>query len=299
MTVETARQAFERIEPILAQLELSEENVPAEGLEFIEAKTETLIGYLTNLSFYMVLKATPGAEIPTSLFEQLFKQRWLLQRARPLDQRMSYSIEKLLKEWKTPDAARAATPGTLRTTVCADASRSDETPTEEQKLYKAPRFQAVEAPTKVTKNDKLEKQVERKRQRFEQGEMMRELREEFVDAPIEVGGSGGAAGSLELEALERKAAHKTRYEEDNFMRLMPTRKDRKENKRLRALKDKSQSAGVASLEDISDISKLVSGGGDKRLDELKNARGALKRQRDAQDEAFFGGNRQSKRKNKK
>eukprot|EP00397_Hematodinium_sp_SG-2012_P052967 GEMP01062955.1.p1 GENE.GEMP01062955.1~~GEMP01062955.1.p1 ORF type:complete len:304 (+),score=90.59 GEMP01062955.1:23-934(+) len=299
MTVETAIQAFQKLEPIVSRLVLDEQNVPAEGLEFVEAKTETLLSYLTNLSYYMVLKATPGAAIPTGLFEQLFKQRWLLQRARPLDQRMHYSIEKILKEMQSPDAARASTPGTLRKNVTdADGDDAEAPVEEEQAVYKAPRFQAVEAPTKTTKNDKLEKLVERKRMRFEQGELMRELREEFVDAPLEIGGSGhDAKGSMELETLERKAAHKKRFEEENFVRMMATKKDKKETKRLRELKMKSQSAGVASLADISDISNLLQE--DKRLVELKDARGRLKRQREAQDEPVFGGgNRQKKRQNK-
>jgi len=274
--MEAALHAFEKMEPILEELS-RDEDVPSEGLPYLEAKTETLLGYCANLCYYIILKSTPGAEIPTALFEQLFKQRWLLQRAKPLDQRMKYSIEKLLKEWKAPDTTPAPAPGSLRMSITDDAE-AEISNTGDNKKYSAPRFQAVEAPVKETKKDKLEKLIERKKKRFEQGEMMRELRAEFVDAPIQVGGSGrDAKGSLELEALERKAEHKKQYEEDNFVRLMPTKKDKKEAKRLRALQGKSQNSGVASLNDIADISNLMEQ--DKRLGELQEAR-ALKRQRE-------------------
>jgi len=286
--MDSVTAAFDKIETIVSRLEEMKEdkdNAPSEGLEFLEAKTELNLNYLVNLSYYMILKTCPGTPLPDVFIEQLFKMRWLLQRSKPLDQKMQYSIDKLLKLSQNPETTVAtAKPGKLRQSVTEDVpvdGEENDVTNEGDDIYKAPKFAAAEIRDKVSGEDRLEKLVERKRKRFEQGELMRSLREEFVDAPEEVGTAGNdIRGSKELEVLQRKQNDRIRHEEENFTRLLVKKKDKKEMKRLKELQQKSTSAGVASFQDIANVDNLVRQ--DRRLSELEDARAQLKRKRGAE-----------------
>merc|ERR1712100_858063 len=86
---------------------------------------------------------------------------------------------------------------------------------------------------------------------------MRQIREEFTDAPVEVGEDTAydrGRSQRVLEAVAQKAAERERVEEEGMIRLRTTKEERKDMKRLRQqMKKGGKAQGAVSLQDLTDL----------------------------------------------
>lgn len=127
-------------------------------------------------------------------------------------------------------------------------SREDEADSE---LYQAPRLAAVPYTHDVESRQK-EKEKRNKR-RLRATELAQTLRAEYGEAPEQEDMHGGSDYGKQRAAARRLAereAEKIRAEEEGMVRLMTSRKDKKEKKRI--LRMESSNLGA-----ISDLSNLV------------------------------------------
>jgi len=125
-----------------------------------------------------------------------------------------------------------------------------------QGLYRPPRMEAMPFMDADGKAEKEAERLKRKRQKLRSSEIFETLREEFSTAP-EVSASGGIAGlSQEGKKLQAEADERQNFEEDRFVRLTMSRKDKKDISRR--------------TKDMSDFTKIGSFGGIEDFDEIIN-----------------------------
>ncbi|GKY99715.1 hypothetical protein MPSEU_000925500 [Mayamaea pseudoterrestris] len=123
----------------------------------------------------------------------------------------------------------------------------------EDNIYKAPRHAAV--PYTHDKVDKEKEREKRQRRRMRASEVAQTLRAQFDEAPEQDDLHGGSKLGLQREAAQRvarRAVEKEKHEEENFMRLVTKRSDRKERERVMRQENSNLTA-------ISDLGNIVRG----------------------------------------
>jgi hypothetical protein len=119
-------------------------------------------------------------------------------------------------------------------------------------FYRAPRLASVPYPS----NSDRDKQ-KRLQQKLRATELARTLREQFGDAPEQEDLHGGSDYGRQRDAARRLAEQereKTEFEEDNLVRLVTSRNQKKEKKRLM----RQEGSNLAAIADIGNIARSVS-----------------------------------------
>jgi len=227
---------------------------------YLEMKAQLFLSYLIALTYYLLLKVKGVPIRSHPVVPRLLWIRSLLEKLKPVDQRLQYQINKLM-QWNdakkveqqagVPDA-HALRPGSLTATVAdEEEEEKDEEQNEEEKeheAYKPPKISQVEyTGDHVSMQEKAEKELERKKARLERSEFMRSLREEFTDAPREV---HGEERSARAEKAARLLQEQQEYEEDTMTRLKVKKAEaRKQKQALR--EGRRTSGGAVSLYDAA------------------------------------------------
>lgn len=241
---------------------------------YMEMKTQLMLSYLICLMYYLLLKVRGAPVAGHPVVDRIIWIRTLLQKLRPVDERLAYQMSKLLqwvdtrkKEDTATEAApdpHALRPGVLALGVEDEEEEADaaEADAQDDGVYRPPRVSSVEyTGDHITEKDRAERDLEKTRERLNRSEFVRSLREEFTDAPVEVGLETRSAAA---QRAMRKLAEREAYEEDNMTRLRTSKREQKEMRRL--LEDGKKPSGVDSLADISDFRELAAelGGGGGR-----------------------------------
>lgn len=67
------------------------------GVSYLEAKYHLLLSYCVNLVYYLLRKAAGQSINDHPVVLQMVRIRTLLEKLRPLDAKLKYQVEKLLK----------------------------------------------------------------------------------------------------------------------------------------------------------------------------------------------------------
>jgi len=211
-----------------------------------------------NISFYLLLKAEGRSVKNHPVIEQLVRIRLLIDKLRPLDQKLKYQIEKLVKAAAVGGSIGAGTKKTLFCTLLSsdggmvladetlkhkpnlkafgDEAESDEegqsyededgevSKVSKSGLYVAPKISATHLDRAEEKRNRREAKRDSK---AKNSLMAQHVIEEFGDEPVEQPADliARQADSGEEERKEREE-----YEEETFQRLTLTKKDRKKRK---------------------------------------------------------------------
>eukprot|EP00927_Polykrikos_kofoidii_P083143 TRINITY_DN8447_c0_g1_i1.p1 TRINITY_DN8447_c0_g1~~TRINITY_DN8447_c0_g1_i1.p1 ORF type:complete len:447 (+),score=101.17 TRINITY_DN8447_c0_g1_i1:49-1341(+) len=300
--VTTLRQLRRRLEDLREAADRATERFakPAgkdEGTDnnsaYVEMKVQLMLSHLISLLYYLMLKVqgTPVKDHPVMM--RLIWVRTLLEKLRPVDQRLQYSMTRALR-WAAAVAnpesdvgdPRALRPGELATTV-EDVSEDDDAAgtakdADGDGIYKPPRIAQVDyTGDHVSALERAEKDLERKRDRLQRSEFVRTLREEFTDAPAEF---HGRIRTTVAEKAQRKLAEQQEYEEENMTRLRTSKRDKRAQRRL--LRDTNVTSGAVSLNELSDFKDLANSlepnaGGDGRRGKRERRGSALSEYQDA------------------
>ena len=123
-------------------------------------------------------------------------------------------------------------------------------------LYQAPRFAAVPFADREKAEEKAEQDRARRRRRMRQSELLQTLREaDGSERPEEDDLGGGAALGKQREAARKIAerdAERKQFEEENMVRLLESRKDKKARGRMMREEQSNLSA-------IADLGRLAAG----------------------------------------
>jgi len=235
------------VQPLLT--EVVKKNLPtSEGISLLETKFHLLLNYCMNVGFYMLLKAEgkPVQEHP--VITQLVKLRLLLEKLSPVDQKLRYQVQKLLKlatdgQDATPDDEALSHRPNIDSLEEGQMEQDDlDEQLNPSGVYKLKKI----APVSYDDPDKKKKPARRIKSNSAVASF---VQEEFGDAPVEINYSG-------KPQLTEQAKVEIDFEEDHFMRLGKIAKQRKQQEKnilqRSQLEDPLDFRDLTSFGDLSD-----------------------------------------------
>ncbi|CAO3641466.1 unnamed protein product [Cunninghamella echinulata] len=249
------------------------------GVSFLETKYQIMIQYILQLAFIIHSKISGKSIKDHPVIESLVELRVILERMKPIETKLKYQIDKLVRTAVMGEQQLAkdkdsqvndpmAFKPNPQNLLAKDGESEDEDDDDEFNndkstgVYRPPKMAPVAYEENVTKKSRQEKNEERLREKASRSRLMKDLMTEMNDAPEEVDVFGGVnEGTGYGEQMDRKIKEKNDYEENNYMRLAVTRK---EKKHLRA---KNKMRFESEFDNLNDFSNLV---GIQDVDEREN-----------------------------
>lgn len=264
----SAQHVASLVDNMLQKVRLGELSTD-QGLSFLEMKYNMLLSYLINLTYVVLLKCS-GIQIENDpCIDRLVEIRTVLEKIRPIDHKLKYQIDKLVKTATSTTNANdpasfKANPEEMNADVDTDDD-SDAAPVTKStevksNVYVPPKLSSVIYPDDKSRQDKL------KRKTSLSAAIMQDLREEYLDTPLEIAQTNRAQQLLSKQQKERQE-----YEEEYFTRLPVERKE----KHLR----RSQLTTLGSLGDeVTDFgtNSAAGSGSSKRKRRPGKAKGSKK-----------------------
>lgn len=268
-----------------------------EILDFMVTKQQLLLSYCSNLVYYITRKLNGQSVSEHPIMKELLALRLTMEKMKPLDSKLKHQIDRLMK-LSTMDASEQVT-NSLRPNVAnliskngskmlskkdlADNDSDDDSNNDaveeedsgsghqsdsddngdvanEDQLYRAPRMEAVPYIDAEYKANKEAEKLRQKRKKIKNSEIYAALREEFSSAPEQTS-STGIDGFTALEKkLKSDAKEKQDFEEERFIRMTTTRKEKKARKRSeREVNHLNLMRGFGNVEDFDDVIEAVGG----------------------------------------
>ncbi|CAL8400343.1 neuroguidin [Gadus morhua] len=241
----------------------------AKGLSFLDLRYQLLLFYLQDLTHLISLK-TEGAKIKESqAIERVMAVRTVLEKMRPLDHKLKYQIDKLVRTAVTGSLAEND-PLHLRPNpenLMSKLSESEESGGEDglpsvsekktaafgDRKYIPPKIAPMHYDGDVTEADRKKEQQDRLRRSALRSSVIQELREQYSDTPEEI----RDRRDFQTERQSRDDQHRKNYEESMMVRLNVPKAERLARKRSM----QGMSGQLNSITHFSDISALTGGAG--------------------------------------
>jgi len=200
----------------------------SKGISLLDIKCHTLMSYLGDLAHVILKKSKFESIKDDASIERLVEQRTVLERIRPLEFKIKYQIDKLVKtalsgfvDPNDPDRFRATIDGLADADDNEEDEQSDADEAEGRSLkktkdvvYVVPKVTAVPYDGDESRAVKRQKEYERAKKRALQSSVMQELREEYADTPVEM-----QINTVGLKNKQSKYDYeRQKYEEDYFTR---------------------------------------------------------------------------------
>jgi U3 small nucleolar ribonucleoprotein protein LCP5 len=204
----------------------------SKGISFLQMKNSLLLQYISNVS-YIVLRKCSGKKIEGEpAIERLVKLRTVMEKIRPIEQKLRYQVDKLVSIAESGHVADndplrfKPNPDNLLTKQGDDSDDDNENDGEQVKKYIAPK----NVPQHFDGNKTLEEldaenQVARKKHHLSKS-LIEDLKRQHLDTPEEV----HLHSDVKKNKLIEEERERTLYEEDNFIRLPITKADRQKRR---------------------------------------------------------------------
>lgn len=204
----------------------------SKGLSFLEMKFHLVLDYLINLTYSMILKLSGKSLVDQPCIERLVEIRTVLEKVRPINKKLSYQIDKLIKMVSSTEGQN--NPLSFKPNLDNLVNKDDDLDGSEDDGGDESKNKDVYVPPRVTavpyeEEDKTKKKADKARQRSLNNALLQDLRDEYSEAPEEMryGRNSNAKAKLQKKEDERE-----QFEEDNFRRLTVTKKDRMMKRKL-------------------------------------------------------------------
>jgi len=205
------------------------------GISLLEVKMQLMLSYNVALGIFMMLKLEGKKVEGHPIVERMAYLRTLLEKLRPIEARLKYQIDKVLR---STDASAAAAgeaggsdplshkpnAGSLVPKQRGDADRGAGSYSEDgghggglgsgDGIYKPPRMTAMPYDDDMSAEGKKARKAEKDRLRLLNSDMMQELRSEFTTAPEEISHVDAFKSDAQAALKERED-----IEENNFVRF--------------------------------------------------------------------------------
>ena len=283
----------ELIEPLLAKIKREENEdgsiVTENGLSYLETKLHLILNYCINLGFYLVLKAAGRSVKDHPVVSHLVKLRLTMEKLRPLDAKLKYQIDKLLKIAATtsnaidqhhrnaansnnnisnvihdeedglnfrPDMSNLVGPSGLNDDN-VDISSSNgyngnnNNNNNNNHVYQPPKRMAVQYYDDESAQAKAQRKDERRKRQLKNSRMISELANELSERPEEL--QEERTGDARLDRIEKE---RERFEEEYMTRLVVGKKLKKQRK---AAERKKNMVGttLGNFDDFDRIDELM------------------------------------------
>lgn len=263
-------------------------------VRYLEVKQQLLYSYCTNIVFYLLLKVEGKSVKDHPVMKQLLEIRYAMEKLRSTDNKLKSQIDRLLKYAESnkndsgsstlrpnPMALLAADSTSKKKEVVSDDSMSadgsdmdsdsDEDVGQASGVYKPPKMNAAIYKENETAAQKAENALLKQRRKLKNSEILETLREEFSSAPENSSSTGLLGKTQEERRIEEDMEERRKFEEDRFVRLSLTRKDKQAVKR----RERELMKGGLGADDL-----LVDIGDVEELDSLVNKHNKVKRGED-------------------
>ncbi|XP_032199750.1 neuroguidin [Mustela erminea] len=271
----------EQVMAVTAQIQALTKKVQAraypteKGLSLLEVKDQLLLMYLMDLTHLILDKASGGSLQGHPAVLRLVEIRTVLEKLRPLDQKLKYQIDKLVKTAVTGSLSEndplrfKPHPSNMMSKLSSEDEEEDEAEEGQSaasgkksakgtvKKYVPPRLVPVHYDE--TEAEREKKRLERAKKRALSSSVIRELKEQYSDAPEEI----RDARHPHVTRQSQEDQHRINYEESMMVRLSVSKREKGRRKRANVM-----SSQLHSLTHFSDISALT--GGAPHLDEDQN-----------------------------
>jgi U3 small nucleolar RNA-associated protein 3 len=244
----------------------------SQGISFLEMKYHVMIMYCTHIVFYLYLKAEGRSVKNHPVVKQLVHLRTILEKIKPIDSKLKYQVDKLVRQANKPAGSSTksqsggADPLSFKPQPSQLLSSKQREANDGDAVYRPPRMAAAEMVDEKSKA-KEKRAREKALAKASRSSLVRQLRDEIEQRPEEMETFG-----TEEFVQDQDDAERQRFEEEFFMRLPESKKDRA--KRLQG----KQRQMLADFEDFGDVTAF-SAGVEKRRQQVKA--NALSRKRAA------------------
>ncbi|KAG0044589.1 hypothetical protein BGZ83_010178 [Gryganskiella cystojenkinii] len=229
-----------KLKPTISKIE-SKEIDTSKGLSFLEVKYHILLEYITNLSMIMYRKLNGESIQDHGAVMSLIEQRTILEKMKPVEQKLKYQIDKLVRaavvgqqEGEAQMNAGEADPLAFKPNpknLVLDNAGNDEDEEEGENdeesgktgLYRAPKMAPVHFEEDSSAAAKRLKYQARLQARAAKSRVMKDLVSEFDDRPEEMSLSND--GVHYGMGMDDKQRERENYEEENFTRTMLSKKE--------------------------------------------------------------------------
>ncbi|XP_029954923.1 neuroguidin-like [Salarias fasciatus] len=241
----------------------------SQGLSFLDLRYHLLLFYLQDLTHLISIKTEGGRIKESEALDRVVTIRTVLEKMRPLDHKLKYQIDKLVRTAVTGSLAEndplqlRPNPGNLISKLSDSEESEDEDKNKDDSEKKAapssgrkyipPKIAPMHYDGDVTEADRKKMQAERQRRAALRSSVIQELRQQYSDAPEEI----RERRDFQSERESREELHRKNYEESMMVRLnMP--KHQKNSKKRGMMAMSGQLSGITHF---SDISALTGGEG--------------------------------------
>uniref|UniRef100_A0A023FIV3 Putative neuroguidin n=2 Tax=Amblyomma TaxID=6942 RepID=A0A023FIV3_AMBCJ len=224
-----------------------------------------MLSYLLDLTHVVWCKVSGKSISGDPSIRRLVQARTVLERIRPIDQKLKYQIDKIVKTAATgtvdaddplrfranPAALEAESGDESTGTIDDEKGEQDRKAT---KVYRPPKLAPVHYDGDETEKERRERLLERAKRKALSTSVMEELRNEFYDGPIEIKDAYDSHKAKQNKALQERV----QYEEDNMLRLSLSKKEKNLGKQfgtMSSLKDLTSFGDFSAL-DADDVDDL-------------------------------------------
>jgi len=225
------------------------------GISFLEVKNHLLLNYLLDLSLVIGTKLNGESIKNSPSIARLVEIRTVLEKMRPIDQKLKYQVDKLVKTASTgisendPLRYKPQPHNLISKFEDVDENELDDSLGGEKSskvgVYKPPKLSAAYFDD-MGRTEKIDKQKEKAVKRALSSSIMKELKQDYYQGPEEI---QDTSGHHRLHT-EKEFKEKRDYEEKYFVRMPVTKKDK-----AKARKSASH-GGINDITHFSSISAL-------------------------------------------
>ncbi|XP_056593572.1 neuroguidin [Triplophysa dalaica] len=248
----------------------------AKGLSFLDLRYHLLLFYLQDVTHLISLKTEGESLKDNSPIHRLVTIRTVLEKMRPLDQKLKYQIDKLVRTAVTGSLSEND-PLHLRPNpqnMLSKLSESEESFDEDgegktkdsgknepaAKKYVPPRIAPMHYDGDMTEADRQKDLVDKRKKAALRSSVIQELRQQYSDAPEEIRDRRDFQTDREL----KEDQYRKNYEESMMIRLNMTREQKQRKRRLMGMS--SQLNNIAQFGDIT----ALTGGEAQDIDRPKS-----------------------------
>lgn len=247
----------------------------SQGLSFLDVKNQLMSSYMANLGLLMDKKTSGQAVQGSPAVDRLVEIRTVLEKMRPIEHKLRYQINKVVSAFKEgkvdPSDPRKfkANFGSFANMGGDDSSdeegETDKTSDGKPKLYVAPKLAPVHYSDDETTEERHSKHQAKATRKQLSHAMLKEIREQYTDAPTEISES-----NVHRMKKNKRDSEKTEYEESNFVRLQVSRKESMAMKRVGTM---GSLGTLAEFDNFSPLDGSSDGGPMKKKKKLSGKKG--------------------------
>ncbi|XP_073687246.1 neuroguidin [Garra rufa] len=235
------------------------------GLSFLDLRYHLLLFYLQDVTHLISLKTEGESLKDNSAIHRLVTIRTVLEKMRPLDQKLKYQIDKLVQTAVTGRLAEndplhfRPNPQNLVSKLSESENSDDEEEGEKSKgpkdplygrKYRPPRIAPMHYDGDLTEAAREQERINKQKKVALRSSLIQELRQQYSDAPEEI----RDRRDFQTERESREELNRKNYEETMMVRLSLTREQR-----VRKRKMVGMTSQLGNITRFSDITALTGG----------------------------------------